>query len=129
MKRVKRVLLWLMGLFYVWAGINHFRAPDFYLPMMPPYLPWHEALVLLSGVAEVAVGVGVLIPQTRVIAAWATIAVLLAVYPANIHVALNDVPIGDPPQALGAMNYVRLPFQFLLIAWAWWYTRPDPNLA
>jgi len=128
-KRVKRVLLWLMGLFYVWAGINHFRAPDFYLPMMPPYLPWHEALVLLSGVAEVAVGVGVLIPQTRVIAAWATIAVLLAVYPANIHVALNDVPIGDPPQALGAMNYVRLPFQFLLIAWAWWYTRPDPNLA
>ena len=68
MKRIKLVLSWLMGLFYIAAGVNHFVAPGFYLPMMPPYLPWHEPLVLLSGVAEVAVGVGVLIPQTRVMA-------------------------------------------------------------
>ena len=129
MKTIKQVLLWLMGLVYIAAGANHFLSPDFYLPMMPRYLPLHPELVFLSGVAEIAVGLGVLIPQTRVWAAWGTIAVLLAVYPANIHVALNNVPIGDPPEALGAMNYVRLPFQFVLIAWAWWYTRPEEKVA
>ena len=58
MPRLKTISLWLMAAFYVGAGINHFRAPEFYLPIMPPCLPWHEELVFLAGVAEVIVGVG-----------------------------------------------------------------------
>jgi uncharacterized membrane protein len=111
-----------MGLFYIWAGTAHFLRPDYYLVMMPPYLPWHYALVILSGVAEVTCGIGVLIPQTRRLAAWATIALLIAVFPANIHVAMNDIPVFGATEGAGPIGYVRLPLQLVLIAWAWWYT-------
>ena len=123
MSLAKVILLYLMAAFYVLAGVNHFRVPEFYVAIMPPYLPWHLELVYLSGVAEILCGAGLLIPRTRVLAAWATIALLLAIYPANIHVALNDVPMAGRSEGLGIWNWVRLPFQFVLIAWAWWYTR------
>jgi uncharacterized membrane protein len=123
--RTKRVLLWLMAAFYVAAGVNHFLDPGFYVAIMPPYLPWHLELVYLSGVAEILCGVGLLIPRTRVLAAWATIALLIAIFPANIHVALNDVPLSGRAEGAGIWNWVRLPFQFVLMAWAWWYTRAD----
>jgi len=121
----KRVLLYLQAIFYVFAGIQHFRVADYYLPMMPAYLPWHSELVLLSGVGEVLCGLGLLLPQTRVIAAWGTIALLVAVFPANIHVALHNVPLFGAKEGAGALNWVRLPFQLVLMAWAWWYTRPS----
>jgi uncharacterized membrane protein len=60
--------------------------------------------VFLSGVAELIVGVGLLIPRTRVLAAWGAIALLVAVYPANIHMALADVPVGDPPRSAGLLR-------------------------
>ena len=123
MSIAKRVLLWVMGAFYVWAGLAHFLRPDFYVVMMPPYLPWHYELVILSGVAEVLCGVGVLIPKTRVLAAWATIALLVAVFPANIHVAFNDIPVFGATEGPGPIGYLRLPFQLVLIAWAYWYTK------
>jgi uncharacterized membrane protein len=124
MSIVKRILLGLMGVFYIGAGVNHFRAPEFYLPMMPPYLPWHPELVALSGVAEIALGLAVLVPRLRRLAAWGIIALLIAVFPANLHIALHNVPIGGATEGAGALNWVRLPFQALLIAWAWWYTGP-----
>ena len=123
MKIVKLGLLWVMAAFYVFAGIQHFRVPHFYIPMMPPYLPWHAELVFLSGVAEVLCGLGVLIPATRKYAAWATIALLVAVFPANIHVAFNNVPVFGATEGAGAAGFIRLPLQLVLIAWAWWYTR------
>jgi uncharacterized membrane protein len=119
----KRVLLVLMGAFYVFSGTMHFLRPDAYLPMMPAYLPAHAALIFWSGVAEVACGLGVLVPQTRVLAAWGTIALLVAIFPANLHVALHDVPLFGATEGAGVWNWVRLPFQLVLIAWAWWYTR------
>lgn len=122
MGTVKRVLLWVMGIFYVLAGIMHFVRPEVYLPMMPPYLPWHLALIYLSGLAEVVVGVGVLIPGTRRMAAWATILLLIAIFPANIHIALNNVPLFGAEEGAGIFNWVRLPVQGVLILWAWWYT-------
>jgi uncharacterized membrane protein len=125
--RVKTISLWLMAAFYVLAGLNHFRAPEFYLPIMPPYLPWHAELVFLSGVAEVMIGVGLLLPRTRVLAAWGAIALLIAVYPANLYQAFADVPIGDPPRSTGVFRWIRLPLQLVLMAWAWWHTRPDAN--
>lgn len=125
---LKLVLLFAMGIFYVVAGVNHFVNPGFYVNIMPPYLPWHEELVLLSGVAEVVLGVAVLIPRTRTLGAWGIIALLIAVFPANVHVALHDVPMLGSERGAGFLNWVRLPFQGVLIAWAWWYTRPPQEV-
>ena len=116
----KRILLYVMAAFYIFAGVNHFRVPEFYRQIMPPFLPWHLELVLLSGIAEIVCGIGLLIPRTRKLAAWATIALLIAVFPANIQMALHD-PFDTPEWAL----WLRLPLQGVLIAWAYWYTRPE----
>lgn len=121
--RIKTVLVWLMGPLYVLAGLNHFRDPAFYLAIMPPYLPWHAALVWLSGVAEIVLGVAVLVPRVRSLAGWGLVALLIAVFPANLHMALHPELYPDVP-TIGL--YVRLPIQALLILWAWWCTRPDP---
>jgi uncharacterized membrane protein len=125
MNRVKRVLLWVMGIFYIVGGIAHFTNTAFYLPMMPPYLPWHRELIYLSGVAELALGIAVLVSRLRQRAAWAIIWLLIAVFPANIHIALHNVPLSGAHEGAGIWNWVRLPFQAVLIAWAWWYTRPE----
>ena len=121
---IKRVLLWLMGPAYVALGANHFLNAEFYLAIMPPYLPWHLALVYLSGAAEILLGVGVLVPRTRALAGWGLVALLVAVFPANLHMALAEpgTYAGIPAWAL----WLRLPVQAVLIAWAWWVTRPDP---
>ncbi len=124
MSWTKRVLLWVMAAFYVVAGANHFANPDFYLPMMPPYLPGHLGLVYLSGLAELILGVAVLVPRLQGLAAWGVILLLIAVFPANIHIALHNVPLGGAAVGAGVWNWVRLPMQGVLIAWAWWYTRP-----
>lgn len=117
-------VLWLMGVFYVVAGANHFINAAFYLPMMPPYLPNHGALVYLSGLAEIVLGVAVLVPASRRLAAWGIILLLIAIFPANVHIALHDVPVFGATHGLGVWNWVRLPLQGVLIAWAWRYTWP-----
>jgi uncharacterized membrane protein len=89
MRYLKLVMLWLLGILFVAAGVNHFVRPDFYVKIMPPYLPWHLELVYLSGVAEIVLGVLVLIPKWRSLAAWGLIALLVAVFPANIHMAVS----------------------------------------
>ena len=121
----KRISLVLIGIFLIGGGINHFAATDFYRPMMPPYLPWHDGLIYLSGAAEIVLGVAVLVPRTRRLAAWGIILLFIAIFPANLHVALYNVPYGGAEEGSGIANWVRLPFQLVLIAWAWWYTRPD----
>ena len=122
MSGTKRALLGVMGAFYIVAGLMHFVAPAAYLPLMPPWLPAHRALILLSGVAEVVLGALVLVPATRRLAAWGLILLLIAIFPANLHVALHDVPLFGATEGLGVWNWVRLPFQLVLILWAWWYT-------
>ena len=122
---MKRVLLYLMAVFYALAGVMHLIRPDFYLPMMPPYLPWHAELVWLSGVAELLLGLAVLVPALRGLAAWGIMLLLVAIFPANVHIALHNVPVFGANEGAGIGNWIRLPIQGLLIAWAWWYTRPD----
>lgn len=122
MRWLKLGSLVLMALFYTFAGYNHFARPEFYLRMMPPYIPYHEAMVFLSGVAELVLGIALLIPALRVYAAWGVIALLIAVFPANVHMAVANVPFGDAPSWAA---WARLPFQALFIAWAWWHTRSD----
>lgn len=121
MSPLKRALLYLMAAFYVVAGLLHFIRADAYLPMMPPYLPWHGPLILLSGLAEVGLGIAILIPAVRPLAAWGIILLLIAVFPANIHIALNNVPLFGNPEGAGIWNWVRLPLQGVLALWAWWY--------
>jgi uncharacterized membrane protein len=111
----------LLGALYVGAGVLHFVATSAYERIMPPYLPDHRGLVLLSGAFEIAGGVGVLIPQTRRFAAWGLIALLIAVMPANVQMALDH---GTKWRSIPEwMLWSRLPIQLPLIWWAWLYTR------
>jgi uncharacterized membrane protein len=120
----KTILLYVLVVFYVVAGANHFLQPDVYMPMMPPYLPWHRALIYVSGAAEFGLGLAMLSRTLRPAAAWGLILLLIAIFPANLHIALHDVPLFGNLEGFGVWNWVRLPFQAVFIAWAWWYTRP-----
>jgi len=110
----------IFALFFIVAGANHFLNPDLYLKIMPPYLPWHYALVLISGAAEVALGVLLLVPRLQQLAAWGSVALLIAVFPANIHMAMHPEMYPDIP--VFAL-WLRLPLQALLVYWALLYTR------
>ncbi len=120
--RIKTFFLVLLSLFFTYAGIDHLISPDFYVSIMPPWIPWHLELVYISGVFEVMGGVGVLIPRFRALAGTGLVALLIAVYPANLHMAFNPQLFPDIP--LAAL-YVRLALQFLAFYWAWTVTRPD----
>ena len=120
--RGRRFALLALGAFFVVAGANHFVNPDFYVGMMPPYLPAHLGLVYLSGVFEILGGILVLVPRTRVLAGWGLIALLLAIFPANIHMAVSPELFSDMPVLA---LYARLPFQVVFFAWAYWATRPE----
>jgi uncharacterized membrane protein len=109
-----------MGCLYVAAGVEHFVATRMYERILPGYLPAHHALVLVSGAAEIAGGVGVIVPSTRRAAAWGIVALLVCVMPANVWMVQH--PELFPGIPLWAM-WVRLPLQLPLIWWAWRYTR------
>lgn len=112
---MRKALLWLLGIVFVVAGANHFLQPRIYLGIMPPYLPQPLFLVYLSGVAEMVGGLGVLWPRTRRMAGWGLIALLVAVFPANIYMLSSGYP-GVPTWAL----WLRLPMQGVLMAWVYW---------
>ena len=122
MSGIKYLLLWVMAVVYALAGFNHLMNPSFYVAIMPPGLPNPEWLNLISGLAEIVLGVFLLEPRVRAFAAWGIIALLIAVFPANLYVALENVGIDGPGTGDPVFNYVRLPFQALFVFWAWWYT-------
>ncbi|MEP6602548.1 MAG: hypothetical protein ABJB69_01210 [Spartobacteria bacterium] len=108
----------LLALFFVVAGVNHFVSPKIYLSIMPPYFPWPVQLVALSGAAEIAGGVGVLFSQTRKLAGWFLLALLLAVFPANIQAIATGMVIAG--HALpNWMLWLRLPLQVVLMIWVY----------
>ena len=118
----------LFGPFFIFAGVMHFLIPRTYARAMPPYLPAHTELVYASGVAEIIGGLATMHPATRRFGSAFSIATLLAVFPANVHMALNP---GDFPDAPGgeAALWARLPFQAAFLAWAWaagdWDEEPE----
>jgi uncharacterized membrane protein len=120
--RLRGPALYALSVFFVVAGANHFLNPDFYLAMMPPWLPLHREAVWVSGVLEIVGGIAVLVPRTRAMAGWGLIALLVAIFPANLHMALN--PERYPDFSSTAL-WARLPVQALFVAWAWWATRAD----
>jgi len=117
----KRIALFALAAAFTAAGVNHFINPEFYKAIMPSYLPAHSELVAASGIFEILGGLGVLIPRTRSLAGWGLIALLVAVFPANLHMALNPELF---PDVAPAGLYGRLPIQFAFIAWSYWATRP-----
>jgi uncharacterized membrane protein len=117
---LKAITRYVFGGLFVLAGLNHFLRPSIYVAIMPPYLPSHLALVYISGVAEVVFGALLLPRRSAALAAWGLIALLVAVFPANLHMAMHpELYRSLPPLSL----WLRLPVQALLIAWAWTYTR------
>jgi uncharacterized membrane protein len=117
-RRVTALGRWILALFFIAAGANHFRMPQTYLGMMPGWLPWPSTLNVIAGMAEMLGGLGLLLPPVRRPAGWGLIALLAVVFPANVHVALQGhMPGFDfSPTVL----WLRLPFQALFIAWVWW---------
>jgi uncharacterized membrane protein len=120
MSRTKTVSKYLLAIFMVGAGTMHFVRTDFYVKIMPPYLPLHRELVYLSGVIEIALGVLLLIPRFSRLAAWGIIALLIAVFPANIYVYQHQELIPGSP----ILHFLRLPLQGVFLLWAYWHTRP-----
>jgi len=116
---IKLLSLYAMAAFYVGAGLLHFIIPRFFMRIMPPYIPWHRAVVIMSGLAEIGLGVLLVVPRYSSWAAWGVIVLLVAVFPANLyHFTSGGAGMRIPQWALA----VRLPLQLVLIAWAWWYT-------
>ena len=113
------MLRYLLAALFVLAGLNHFRDPNFYLPMMPPYLPEHAKLIALSGLFEILGGLGLLVPLTRKFAGFGLILLLILVFPANLHMALNNIPLNGVPVSPWIL-WIRLPFQAVFIVWVWW---------
>lgn len=107
-----------LAVLFTLAGTLHFTHPRFYLAIMPPYLPWHRELIYISGAAEIAGGLAALSPQLRPWARWWLIALLVAVFPANVHTTIH------PEQVRGldvspVVLWARLPLQAVFIAWVW----------
>ncbi len=111
-----RLLRFACGPFFVVAGALHFIKPKAYKAIIPDYLPAPDALVALSGVAEIGGGLGLMLPSTRKRAGWWLIATLLAIFPANLHMAQHPERYPKVPGGETALK-ARLPLQALLIAW------------
>ena len=120
----KKVVLIGLAAFFINVGIDHFVNPDFYLSIMPPAFPLHIEAVYISGVFEILGGIGVLIPKFRRFSGWGLVALLIAVYPANIYMAISPDTFPDIP--LSAL-YFRLVLQFIFFYWAYSVTRPSFN--
>jgi len=105
----------LLGVIYTLLGILHFTNTGFYRPFMPKFLPGHDLLIYLSGVAEILLGIGVLFPQTRSLALWGIIAMLLVFLIVHVNMLFPSNSLGISPWIL----WLRIPIQFLLIYWAY----------
>lgn len=125
--QVKTAFKWLLSLSTGAVGVLHFTNPQPFLDIMPLYLPYHLELVYISGFFEIVGSVGLLVPKTQHAAAWGLIALFIAVYPANIHLALNNPPM-DGEIVPAWIRWGRLPVQFVFIYWAWIYTRHESDV-
>src|ERR1700734_3163021 len=124
--RTQKVFLAFAAVFYSYAGLLHFLKPAMYLKIMPPYVPWHPAMVYISGAAEIAGGIGLLIPPLRRYAAVGVVALLIAVFPANVYMATNPLEAGAASLPQSAL-WGRLALQPILIWWVLWCTKVRPS--
>lgn len=116
---MKTIARCVVGSFFVYVGVLHFVTPDVFVAIVPPYLPAALALVYISGVFELLGGVGLLVPKTRRAAAWGLLALLVAVYPANIHMLVNEIYLKGMAHEKWIL-WARMPFQFLFALGVSW---------
>ena len=118
--KIKILSIYIMGIFYIMAGIKHFQDPGWFVQIIPPIFPYKYALVYISGLFEVLLGVLLMIPNFQSSAAKGLIILLLCVYPANIYLAqTNGAALGISP----FIAWGRLPFQFVFIGLAYWHSK------
>ncbi len=122
--KAKGIFRGLLAALMIGMGVLHLVVPKPFIDVMPAYLHIHAALVLVSGIGEILCGFGILMPHIRRLSGWVLIALLIAVFPANVDMAIH--PRWTSPLAL-TLLWVRLPFQGVLIAWAWWVSQPNPR--
>jgi len=123
-EQVKFAMRLFFALLFVVAGTLHFTHTEFYLAIMPSYLPFHCALVYISGFFEIVGGVGLLIPALSRVAGYGLVALLIAVFPANVNMLITEARTGDtffPPLLL----WLRLPLQFVIIALVLWCIKKE----
>jgi uncharacterized membrane protein len=122
----RSALRWALTLFLLAAGANHFVTAEAHIAMVPPVFPAPLVLVYVSGALQI-LGALLLIPAaTRRAAAWGVIVLLVLLFPANVHMAVNHLPFGTR-QLPDWILWARLPLQAVFIAWAWWFTHPDES--
>ena len=122
MKVFKLFTILLMSIFYVRIGVHHFLDPEYFLNIMPPFLPYHLELVYISGFFEILLGLLLIFPKYRFYTSWGLIILLIAVFPANIYLAQSEIA----QQGLDVSKEVaiwRLPFQALFIGLAYWHSK------
>ena len=117
---IKLITIYIMSYFYIQIGIKHFTDPNWFMQIMPPYLPYHLELVYLSGFFEIILGILLIFKKTRYIAGWGLILLLIAVFPANIYLAqTNGAAMGITP----GIAWGRIPIQAVFIALAYWHSK------
>ena len=126
-QKVRTGGLWVFSAAMVGVGVLHFVRPEPFVAIVPPYLPEPLLLVYISGFFEVIGGVGLVVPRTRRWASWGLILLYIAVFPANIHMAIEAERFAAELQIPEWSLYTRLLYQLVLAAWALWATRPDPQ--
>lgn len=117
-----RITILIVALFFGLGGIAHFAYLDSFIKIMPAYIPYHKQLVIISGAFEILGAIGILMPKTRVAAAYGLIALSVAVFPANVNMALHYESFSNIPQWV---LYFRLPLQIVIIWFIWWAVKPE----
>jgi uncharacterized membrane protein len=124
--RRKEIFRGILAVSIIIVGITHFIRPEQYARIVPPPFP-PLASVYISGLFEILGGIGLTIPSVSVTAAWGLVALFIGVFPANIYMTLHNIKIEGIPQNQ-LLYWARLPLQAVLIAWAYWYTRPTDTI-
>jgi len=121
----KKISLVILAGFYILAGINHFRSPNSYVRIIPTYLPAPYLLNILAGIFEIAFGLMLIFKQTRKMAAWGIILMLIAFLPVHIDMIIHAPMMLGDIKVTPLIAWLRIPLQGLLIWWTWWYTRDN----
>ena len=125
-KKNKELLRIILAACIIFVGVLHFVIPNIFAKLIPAELPYPLSLVYISGFFEILGGIGLLIPPVSHAAAWGLLTLFIFVFPANINMAVNQIQLPNIPNSPW-FQAARLPFQAVLIAWAWWYTRPSDD--
>jgi uncharacterized membrane protein len=116
------------GILFIFTGVGHFLQTEPMAQMLPPWVPGRTLLVYLTGILELAIGVGFFVPRARRFAGWVAAGVLVLFFPANIYAAVNHIPMGG--HAWGPVYLlIRAPLQAIILFWVYWFTIRQPGAA